>query len=237
MLISALSLGIPHVPTAALLPSFGANQRLADSNPSSNLTSMAAQSQLASMEMLLTGMALMLRGLMAGAAHSAPNSSAMLQGATPTPLGTASNPVGQARDSSPVSRGSASATDLNQAQGSDFGKKFAAQAEKTANQINTPGLCLKGVNDTMQAMGLPVHREAAAWMAVDDFQKNPKFKEVKVSKDQLKSLPAGAVVIWDKGAGLPYGHISVSLGDGREASSKVRQQLLLNTNYHVFLPN
>ena len=89
----------------------------------------------------------------------------------------------------------------------------------------------------MQAMGLPVHREAAAWMAVDDFQKNPKFKEVKVSKDQLKSLPAGAVVIWDKGSGLPYGHISVALGDAREASSKVRNQLMLNTNFHVFLPN
>ena len=74
-------------------------------------------------------------------------------------------------------------------------------------------------------------------MAVDDFQKNPKFKEVKVAKDQLKSLPAGAVVIWDKGDGLPYGHISVALGGGREASSKVRQQLLLNTNFHVFLPN
>lgn len=144
---------------------------------------------------------------------------------------------GASGSASPVqSTNSAPNTDLKDAPGSDFGKKLAAQAEKTANQINTPGLCLKGVNDAMQAMGLPVHREAAAWMAVDDFQKNPKFKEVKVSKEQLKSLPAGAVVIWDKGSGLPYGHISVALGDGREASSKVRNQLLLNTNFHVFLP-
>lgn len=121
-------------------------------------------------------------------------------------------------------------------EGTEFGKKFAAQAEKTARRINTSGLCLKGVNDTMQRMGIPVKREAAAYMALDDFRNNKRFQEVKVSKDKLKSLPPGAVVIWDKGSGLPYGHISVALGKGREASSIVRDQLLLNTKFHVFLP-
>lgn len=127
-------------------------------------------------------------------------------------------------------------TDLSQVKGSEFGKKFAAAAEKTANRINTPGWCLKGVNDTMQAMGMPVTRRASAYMALPDFQKSDRFQEIKVSRDQLKSLPAGAVVIWDKGAGLPHGHISVALGNGREASSTVRNQLNLKTNFHVFVP-
>lgn len=139
---------------------------------------------------------------------------------------------GRSSSSSPA----APTTDLSQVKGTDFGKKFAAQAEKTARGINTPGLCLKGVNDTMQAMGMPVQREASAYMALDNFRNNKRFQEVKVSRDQLKSLPAGAVVIWDKGSGLPHGHISVALGDGREASSTVRNQLNLKTNFHVFVP-
>lgn len=134
------------------------------------------------------------------------------------------------------SSSTAPTTDLSNVKGTDFGKKLAAQAEKTARSINTPGLCLKGVNDTMQAMGLPVQREASAYMALDNFRNNKHFQEVNVSRDKLKSLPPGAVVIWDKGSGLPHGHISVALGDGREASSTVRNQLSLKTNYHVFLP-
>jgi hypothetical protein len=119
---------------------------------------------------------------------------------------------------------------------SDFGKRFAKTAEATANKINTPGLCLKGVNDSMQAMGINPHRHPSAYMALDDFRKDPHFKEVSVSKSQLDKLPAGAVVIWGQGQGLPHGHISVALGDGREASSRVRKQLHLNSQYHVFLP-
>ncbi|MBN9414169.1 MAG: CHAP domain-containing protein [Candidatus Eremiobacteraeota bacterium] len=210
MFISALSITTDSTPLATPLPAFGAAQRLQD--PSFSAQSLPVLSTMQQMQTLLGEMYLMLKTLMGG------------------------NPPEAAQSGTSVDKSSAPTTDLKDVQGSDFGKKLATQAEKTANQINTPGLCLKGVNDAMQAMGLPVHREAAAWMAVDDFQKNPRFREVKVSKSQLKSLPAGAVVIWDKGSGLPYGHISVALGDGREASSKVRNQLLLNTNFHVFLP-
>lgn len=220
MFVSALSITTTADPLATPLPAFGAAQRL--ESPALAVQSLPQLGAMQQMQMLIGEMYLMLRMLMGGGE-------------------TTSDPVQQVNNSgnssSNASSSTAPSTDLKNVQGSDFGKKLANQAEKTANQINTPGLCLKGVNDAMQAMGLPVHREAAAWMAVDDFQKNPKFKEVKVSKEQLKALPAGAVVIWDKGSGLPYGHISVALGDGREASSKVRNQLLLNTNFHVFLPN
>lgn len=226
MFVSSISIVTPSTPGLTPLPAFGATQRL--EYPAQAMPSMAvAQSSMAEMGSLLAQMFLLLRTLMEGASVSTPSIKDAVQPFQEGKRGDGSQAVSQS---------TAPSTDLSSAQGSDFGKKFASQAEKTANRINTSGLCLKGVNDTMQAMGLPVHREAAAWMAVDDFQKNPKFKEVKVSKDQLKSLPAGAVVIWDKGSGLPYGHISVALGDGREASSKVRQQLLLNTNFHVFLP-
>ncbi len=151
-------------------------------------------------------------------------------------LGGSHRSRGRARGRTSAPSSAGPTTDLSQVRGTEFGKRFAAEAEKTARRINTPGLCLKGVNDTMQAMGMPVQREASAYMALDNFRNNKRFQEVKVSKDQLKSLPAGAVVIWDKGSGLPHGHISVSLGNGREASSTVRDQLRLSTNFHVFVP-
>ena len=217
MFISALSMTTTTLPAEMAQPLFGAAQRL--EQPGTSLTPSMQQGP-GPMQQMQTMIGQMFQLL------------TMLMG-----TGQASSPRFEAGSSpAPVSDSSAPANDLKNVQGSDFGKQFAAKAEQTANKINTSGLCLKGVNDTMQSMGLPVHREAAAWMAVDDFQKNPKFREVKVPKDQLKSLPAGAVVIWKKGSGLPYGHISVALGDGREASSKVRNQLLLNTDFHVFLP-
>ena len=120
--------------------------------------------------------------------------------------------------------------------GTDFGKQLAQRAEATANRINTPGLCLKGVNDTLESMGVHIQRRPSAYMALEDLRKNDRFREVQVSKDKLDSLPAGAIVVWGKGNNLPHGHISVSLGDGREASSKVRKQLHLNTEFHVFMP-
>ncbi|MCA9777398.1 MAG: hypothetical protein KC800_11795, partial [Candidatus Eremiobacteraeota bacterium] len=67
--------------------------------------------------------------------------------------------------------------------------------------------------------------------------KNPKVKEVNVSPQDFKKLPAGAIVVWDKGAGHEHGHISVALGNGKEASDVIRDQI---TNYgtkpRVFIP-
>lgn len=217
MFVSALSITLENAPLPTPMPAFGATQRLQE--PTFTSAPLAGLGTVQQMQSLVGQMFEMLQMLMG----RAPNA------------GSAQT-ASQSRQAIQTSNGAPPNANLKGGSGSDFGKQLAAQAERTAGRINTSGLCLKGVNDAMESMGLPVHREAAAWMAVDDFQKNPRFQEVKVPKDKLKSLPAGAVVIWDKGSGLPYGHISVALGDGREASSKVRDQLLLNTNFHVFLP-
>lgn len=226
MLISIVSLqadpsaGLSSV-GAAGLPGFGALNRLGNVPSLPSLGGVLPQAPAFQMQSMLGAMVLLLQALMGGANANA-------SGVTAAPAAASS--------AAPASTSSAPTTDLSNVKGTEFGKKFAAQAEKTANGINTPGWCLKGVNDTMQAMGIPVKREASAYMALDDFQNNPRFQQVNVSKDQLKSLPAGAVVVWDKGPKNPHGHISVALGDGREASSVVRPQLTLSTNFHVFLP-
>lgn len=91
------------------------------------------------------------------------------------------------------------------------------------------GLAAEGVNLT----GVP------AYVAANQLARNPRFEEVRVSRDQLDELPAGAVVVWNRNtkANHPYGHISVALGDGREVSDRIRPQVTnYRSQYRVFLP-
>ena len=77
-------------------------------------------------------------------------------------------------------------------------------------------------------------------MAADQLARHPGFKEIRVGASQLRDLPAGAVVVWGRTGVSPHGHISIALGDGREASDHVdvqRTQLRGHTNVRVFMPS
>jgi hypothetical protein len=84
----------------------------------------------------------------------------------------------------------------------------------------------------------------SAYQAADQLARNPRFTEVRVSRQQLRSLPAGAVVVWDRdpsnhssGGGKQHGHISISDGQGHEYSDKPRNQMTnYGPRYRVFVP-
>jgi hypothetical protein len=62
-----------------------------------------------------------------------------------------------------------------------------------------------------------------AYMASSQFAARPQqFTEI--SAGGLSSLPAGAIVVWAKGTSRS-GHISIAVGDGREASDHVTSQM------------
>lgn len=107
----------------------------------------------------------------------------------------------------------------------------------------SPGYCYRGVKAHLRTIGVNLQGNSA-FQAADQLAQNPKFAEVRVSRDQLRSLPAGAVVVWDRdpsnrssGGGKRHGHISISDGRGHEYSDKPRNQM---TNYgprfRVFVP-
>ena len=118
----------------------------------------------------------------------------------------------------------------------------------------TTGLCLAGVHESlMEAYGLDMKLPfGSAYMATEYFRGNVEgyeeiaqhFQEVEVAEEDLSSLPPGAVVIWDNGgnssvseAGKKHGHISISLGDGRESSDHIQQQITgRGVNFYVFIP-
>ena len=118
------------------------------------------------------------------------------------------------------------------------GKVLAAAAARVARRRNTFGRCYAGVADAVDhAIGRFLWG-ASAYMAADQLAKHPEFKEIKASGPALKTLPPGAIIVWRKTAASPNGHISVSLGDGREASDHIapqRSSLRGDTRPRVFI--
>lgn len=128
----------------------------------------------------------------------------------------------------------------------EFGKKVAEAGKTVGGSRGTTGRCYAGVADSLAKVGVNVSG-ASAYMAADQLANCDKFTEVKVSREELKNLPAGAVVVWHhnqngggsnvSAAGKKHGHISIALGDGREASDHIQAQMTnRDATYRVFLP-
>lgn len=145
--------------------------------------------------------------------------------------------VGSNNSAAPVANGDIPQTDRM--------RQLAAQAEETATQMNKPGWCLAGVGNAIRAIGIDIPRRPSAYMAADTLAADDRFQEVQVSRGDLKNLPPGAVIVWDRyndgqgalEAGEEHGHIAVVLSGGREASSVIGPlNTSMPTSFRVFLP-
>jgi hypothetical protein len=123
-----------------------------------------------------------------------------------------------------------------------LGNKLANIAYKVATGKNTSGMCYRGVKDSLKTAGIDNGSVVggSAYMAKNYLSQHKNFKEVSVSREELNKLPAGCVIVWQpyndkKGKYHKHGHITVTLGDGREASDHV-QKLVMAGNYNVFVP-
>lgn len=125
----------------------------------------------------------------------------------------------------------------------DLGNKLANIAAKNASRTNTIGWCAKGTNDSIQLAGLASGetRVASAYQEADKLAKHKNFKEVSVSREDLKKLPAGCVIVWNKTGDASrlsgqHGHTTITLGNGKEASDHVQDLIMLDSEYRVFVP-
>lgn len=166
-----------------------------------------------------------------------------LGGSSPSSLGGSSPASTGGGSSSPASTGSSSgagsgAVDASQFQGgTETGRRLAAEAQKEAtNGDSSGGWCFRDAGRALAKVGINTSG-ASAYMAADQLAKNPKVKEIKVAQSDLPKLPPGAIVVWDKGPGHPHGHISIALGNGKEASDLLRNQITnYGTSFRVFMP-
>lgn len=132
-----------------------------------------------------------------------------------------------------------------------YNSKVGEQLANAAHIVDgTGGWCLRGVTKTLnRAFGLQgenytASRASAAADAADFLAGDKEGWEVfsqhfmedtLATREDLDNLPAGAVVIWDRSVG-PYGHISVSLGNGLESSDHIQSQAKWDGNFRVFYP-
>lgn len=144
---------------------------------------------------------------------------------------------GDAGGGSSFNSSSGQAVDPSQFQGgTETSRRLAAAALRESTDGDSQGgWCSRDVGEALRSIGLGVAR-GDAWTKAAVLANDPRFKEIKVAPNEIDRLPPGAIIVWDKGPGLPYGHISIALGDGREASDLLRKQMHLKTSYRVFMP-
>lgn len=121
------------------------------------------------------------------------------------------------------------------------GNFLANVAEKVATRMNDRGHCAAGVTQTCVSAGVSNFSEING----DAYKKADKLAEMKdrfaeiqgLSRNDLDKLPAGCIIVWDKSDGHDYGHSTMTLGDGREASDHVINHIYKpNASYRVFVP-
>jgi hypothetical protein len=104
--------------------------------------------------------------------------------------------------------------------------------------------CYHYVADDLARIGIYLEGRKAH-MAADQLAESDKVREIKnYPREKLPELPAGSVIVWDKCIkekpykNHPSGHISISMGDGREASDVMRRQMTnYGPRYRVFVPS
>jgi len=128
-----------------------------------------------------------------------------------------------------------------------FNKDLKYNEEKANNLANdvknnaesqSTGYCAKYVSDAISRTGLGII-SGHAYQCADSLRSDSNFKEIKVAGEDLKALPAGFVIVYDRGAAgysADYGHVEVTLGDGRAASDFVNNDIKASDKVSVFVP-
>lgn len=127
----------------------------------------------------------------------------------------------------------------------EFGLQIAQSSLTEAQNRNTTGWCYAGVSSALSRVGISIGGPSA-FCAVDELDSKyadrfTKFTSEDISKDQLKQLPAGAIVVYGSGSGYGggyHGHIYVSQGNGQETSDHVANVYPegYGNEYYVYFP-
>ena len=117
--------------------------------------------------------------------------------------------------------------------------------QQIADNGSTIGNCAKAINDATIAIGASNER-GHAYEKIAQLSRNKNFEDItsqyKTAED-LRNLPKGAIVVWDKSKDKQYGHISVADGKGGELSDHYQKQTIgfdkkgrAYGAYHVYMP-
>ena len=115
------------------------------------------------------------------------------------------------------------------------GDKLANTAAK--NTVGFTHKCATYEKKAIQNSGLGAYEYGDAYECANILERNKNFKEISTNGLDLSTLPAGCVLVYDKGvAGYSskYGHTEITLGNGQAARDGVTNNI--RQGARVFVP-
>lgn len=116
------------------------------------------------------------------------------------------------------------------------GNRLARVALNSAS--GTTGKCARYVKNAIANSGLGAYKSGHAYQMTGILRQNKNFKEISPSSVNVKDLPAGCVLVYDRGVSgvsSKYGHTEITTGDGRAVSDHVTKRLN-KTPSAIFIP-
>ena len=119
----------------------------------------------------------------------------------------------------------------------------AFKGEKLANiamnnSVGWTGFCAAYVKEDIREAGLGSYASGHAYKMSEILRNNKNFKEISPDDVDVSELPAGCVLVYDKGvAGYSkkYGHTEITTGDGRAVSDGITKNLYKKPS-SIFIP-
>lgn len=122
-----------------------------------------------------------------------------------------------------------------------YNKKKGEELAKIISARSTyegfDNFCARNVKKAIQDAGLGRYEYGHGYQMADILSRNKNFKEISTKNINLSKLPAGCILVYDKGiAGYSseYGHTEITLGDGRAASGGITRNI--RNGARVFIP-
>lgn len=117
------------------------------------------------------------------------------------------------------------------------GRKLAEEIAKRSSKGGFDGYCAAHVKTAIETAGLGQKKSGDAYQLAGILKQNKNFKEISTDGLDLKSLPAGCVLVYDKGVSgysSQYGHTEITIGDGTAGSGGITNNI--RKGARVFIP-
>lgn len=121
--------------------------------------------------------------------------------------------------------------------GYDKEKGGALAKDAANNAVGFTGYCAKYVRQALDRTGLGTGERGNGYEYASILSRNPNFKEISADNLNLSSLPAGCILVYDKGVSgysSSAGHVEVTLGNGQAVSDGVTNHI--KDGARVFIP-
>ena len=106
------------------------------------------------------------------------------------------------------------------------------------NSVGWTGYCARSVKNAICAANLGSYESGHAYQMSSILRNNKNFKEIPARDVNVKDLPAGCILVYNKGAqgySKDYGHTEITTGDGRAVSDGITKNLTKQPS-SVFIP-